>query len=54
MDNKIKVGDTVLHQLSNLYFKCENKKHERWMNMNTYYIPIPNGFVAESYFYKNK
>jgi hypothetical protein len=34
----IRVGDIVLHQLSKLLFKCENKKHERWMNMNPYYI----------------
>ena len=34
----IRVGDIVFHQLSKLLFKCENKKHERWMNMNTYYI----------------
>lgn len=33
----IKVGDIVYHQLSKLLFKCENKKHERWMNMNPYY-----------------
>jgi hypothetical protein len=34
----IRVGDIVFHQLSKLLFKCENKKHERWMNMNPYYI----------------
>lgn len=34
----IRVGDIVFHQLSKLLFKCENKKHERWMNMNTYYV----------------
>ena len=34
----IKVGDIVVHKLSKLYFLCENKKHERWMNMNPYYI----------------
>lgn len=33
----IKVGDIVLHTLSNLYFRCENKKIEKWMNMNLYY-----------------
>lgn len=32
------VGDIVFHQLSKLLFKCENKKMERWMNMNTYYV----------------
>lgn len=33
----IQVKDIVYHQLSKLLFKCENKKHERWMNMNPYY-----------------
>lgn len=33
----IRVGDIVFHQLSKLLFKCENKKHERWMNMNRFY-----------------
>lgn len=36
-ENKITAGDIVFHQLSKLLFKCENKKHERWMNMNHYY-----------------
>jgi hypothetical protein len=38
MENKIKKGDIVYHQLSKLLFRCENTKHERWMNMNTYYV----------------
>ena len=33
----IRVGDIVFHQLSKLLFKCENKKMERWMNMNPFY-----------------
>lgn len=33
----IKVNDIVFHSLSKLYFRCENKKMERWMNMNPYY-----------------
>lgn len=33
----IKVGDIVFHRLSKLLFKCENKKMERWMNMNPFY-----------------
>lgn len=33
----IQVGDIVFHQLSKLLFRCENKKHERWMNMNPFY-----------------
>jgi hypothetical protein len=36
----IKVGDFVLHTLSQREFRCENKKQERWMNMNPYYILI--------------
>jgi len=36
----IKVGDIVLHTLSKLEFLCENKKQERWMNMNPYYVKI--------------
>jgi len=33
----IRVGDIVYHQLSKLLFKCQNKKQERWMNMNPFY-----------------
>jgi len=33
----IRVGDIVFHQLSKLLFRCENLKHERWMNMNPFY-----------------
>ena len=36
--NAIKIGDIVYHQLSKLLFKCKDKKHERWMNMNPYYL----------------
>ena len=50
---QIKVGDTVLHELSKLYFICENKKHERWMNMNPYYKLVSKDSVPESYFKKN-
>ena len=28
----IRVNDVVLHIPSGLYYKCENTKHERWMN----------------------
>lgn len=35
--DEIRINDIVFHQLSKLLFKCENKKHERWMNMNPYY-----------------
>lgn len=33
----IRVNDIVYHLLSKLLFKCENKKHERCMNMNPFY-----------------
>lgn len=36
----IEVGDIVLHMLSKLEFLCENKKQERWMNMNAYYVIV--------------
>jgi len=50
----IKVNDIVLHQLSKLYFICENKKMERWMNMSPYYKLMPKGIVPITYFFKNK
>jgi hypothetical protein len=50
----IKVNDIVQHGLSKLYFICENKKMERWMNMNPYYKLMPNDIVPKSYFLKNK
>lgn len=50
----IKVGDIVLHKLSGLYFICENRKHERWMNENPYYVIAPKDAVTKEYFYKNK
>lgn len=31
-------GDIVYHQLSGLLFRCENSKHEKWMNLNRFYI----------------
>jgi hypothetical protein len=51
----IKVKDIVLHTLSGLYYRCENTKMERWMNMNPYYvIPRKEDVPSLSYFYKNK
>lgn len=50
----IKVNDIVLHTLSKLYFICENKKMERWMNMNPYYELMPKDIVPPSYFKKQK
>ena len=28
----IKVGDIVVHTISQVWFYCENKKQEKWMN----------------------
>lgn len=49
----IQVGDMVLHELSGLYYKCENQKQERWMNENPYYKLVSPDTVPNSYFYKN-
>lgn len=38
---KIKKGDIVYHQLSKLLFRCENTKHEIWMNLNPFYQKTP-------------
>lgn len=48
----IKVNDTALHILSGLYFICENKKQERWMNMNKYYLRVSKHVVPQEYFNK--
>lgn len=49
----IRVGDIVQHQLSKLYFICENNRHERWMNMNPFYILAPiNLILPQNYFKK--
>ena len=47
-------GDIVFHELSKLYFICENNKMSRWMNMNKYYVLADKNVVEMSYFYKNK
>jgi hypothetical protein len=52
MEQEIKVGNIVFHELSKLYFRCENKKHERWMNMNPFYKLVSNDSVPEKYFKK--
>jgi len=49
----IKVKDIVLHTLSGLYYRCENTKHEKWMNQNPYYKLVAKDSVPESYFHKN-
>jgi hypothetical protein len=48
----IKKGDIVLHTLSGLYYKCENKKMEVWMNMNPYYELAPPGLVLPPLYFK--
>lgn len=48
----IRVNDIVLHTLSQLYYICENKKQERWMNMNPYYEKVDHDAVPPSYFAK--
>lgn len=48
----IKKGDTVLHMLSHLYFRCENTQQARWMNLNPYYRLVPSDVVPDSYFLK--
>lgn len=51
----IKMKDIIYHSLSGLYFYCENKKMEKWMNMNKYYIiPKENEIPGPEYFRKNK
>jgi len=42
----------VLHELSGLYYRCENNKHEKWMNWNPYYKVVPKDSIPESYFKK--
>lgn len=43
----IKKGDVAFHILSRLYFKCENTKMERWMNMNKFYVKavLPDNYL---------
>jgi hypothetical protein len=51
----IKKGDIVLHTLSGLFYICENKQHEKWMNENTFYRLATSDEVAalpEGYFKK--
>lgn len=50
----IRVGMIVLHELSGLYYRCENGKMERWMNMNPFYkIVSKDQIPPPSYFKKN-
>jgi hypothetical protein len=47
---EIQVGDIILHQLSKLYFICENKKMQKWMNENKFYQKVPRDTVPIEYF----
>jgi hypothetical protein len=47
-------GDIVYHQLSKLLFRCENLKHERWMNMNPFYQKTELKNIDYSVFEKTK
>jgi hypothetical protein len=50
----VSVNDIVLHTLSGLYYRCENKKQSRWMVENKYYVKVDKlNAPPESYFYKN-
>lgn len=49
----IQVKDIVLHELSGLYYICENNKQAHWMNENPYYKIQPPNIVPKSYFQKN-
>lgn len=48
----IQVKDIVIHTLSKLYFICENKKQQVWMNNNPYY-KLTKDIVSIDYFRKN-
>jgi hypothetical protein len=49
----IKVKDIALHTPSGLYYRCENTKMERWMNMNGFYEKIkPGVHLPKTYFLK--
>jgi len=53
----IKVKDIVYHSLSGLYYRCENAKMEKWMNMNNFYRKATEEEVKglpELYFVKYK
>ena len=51
---KIKVGDIVFHMPSGLYYRCENKKQEIWMNSTHVYVLASITDVPEGYFNKAK
>lgn len=48
----IEVGCFVKHLLSGLFFRCENKKQERWMRENPFYIRVEKSDIPLGYFDK--
>ena len=40
-----KIGDYALHTLSGIIYRCENKKHEKWMSWNPYYVKVQGSMV---------
>jgi hypothetical protein len=52
LEHPIVMGDAVFHQISKLYFICENKKMARWMNMNPNYVWTVKDSIPKSYFEK--
>jgi len=49
----VKKGDYVFHQLSKLYYLCENDKHVKWMNANSFYIIASKDEIPNDYFNKS-
>jgi hypothetical protein len=37
---------------SKLYYICENKKHEKWMNMNSYYVKKADNIILPQTYFK--
>lgn len=46
-------GVIVLHTLSGLYYKCEDAKQARWMNMNAFYQVADTNKIPAGYFDKH-
>lgn len=49
---KIKKNDVVYHVPSGLYYRCENGKHEKWMNSHPAYKKVSINEVPFGYFEK--
>lgn len=50
---RFQIGEIVLHSLSGLYYICENKKHQKWMSYNSFYVKASSPPSME-YFKKYK